>query len=118
MPSSPQRKTERQTVPITRALAHSVYFELKDSSPEAKAALIAAAEKYLGGHDGCLFFGVGEREGKYQRQVNDQTFHVGLTLIFESVEAHDAYQVHPRHLAYIEEQSPNWADVRVFDFAA
>ncbi len=99
-------------------LSHSVYFELKDSSPESKAALIDAAEKYLDGHDGCLFFGVGEREAKYQREVNDQTFHVGLALIFETVEAHDAYQVHERHLAFIEEQSANWANVRVFDFVA
>lgn len=103
--------------PQPNALSHSVFFELKDSSQEAKAALIAAANKYLSGHDGCLYFCAGEREAKYQREVNDQTFHVGLTLIFDSVSAHDAYQVHPRHLAYIEEQSPNWAKVQVFDFA-
>ena len=102
----------------TQPLSHSVYFELKDGSPEAAASLISAAEKYLDGHDGCLFFGAGEREAKYQRDVNDQTFQVGLTLIFESVEAHDAYQAHPRHLAFIEEQSSNWARVRVFDFVA
>ena len=104
--------------PHQHPLSHCVFFELEDSSPEAKAALISAAEKYLDGHDGCLFFGVGEREAKYQRDVNDDRFHVGLTLIFETVEAHDAYQVHERHMAFIEEQSPNWANVRVFDFVA
>ena len=106
------------STPTSNPLSHCVYFELKDSSPEARAALIAAAEMYLDGHDGCLFFGAGERAEQYQRDVNDDRFHVGLTLIFETVEAHDAYQVHERHQAFIAEQSPNWANVRVFDFVA
>ena len=29
--------------------------------------------------------------------------------------AHDAYQVAPRHIQFIEENKANWAQVRVFD---
>jgi hypothetical protein len=28
---------------------------------------------------------------------------------------HDAYQQHPRHIQFIEENKPSWKKVRVFD---
>jgi hypothetical protein len=36
-------------------------------------------------------------------------------VVFESRAAHDAYQVAPRHVQFIEENKANWAKVRVFD---
>lgn len=96
-------------------LAHSVFFRLTDTSDDSCEALIAAARKFLDGHDGCVSFAVGRRAEKYQREVNDATFHVALNMVFESVATHDAYQVAPRHLEFIESQQGNWAEVRVFD---
>ena len=40
-------------------LAHMVFFGLKDHSKEARDKLIAACEKYLSGHEGCVSFSVG-----------------------------------------------------------
>lgn len=96
-------------------LVHAVFFSLKDASSDGCDALVAAAHRYLDGHDGCLSFGVGKRAEIYARDVNDDRFHVALNVVFESQEAHDQYQAHQRHLAFIEEQSSNWAEVRVFD---
>jgi hypothetical protein len=96
-------------------LAHIVYFTLKDSSPEAIEKMVDACRKYLSDHPGTVHFSAGTRAKEYQRPVNDQEFHVGLHVIFESREAHDAYQVAPRHNQFIEENKPNWAKVRVFD---
>ena len=96
-------------------LAHNVYFALKDSSEEAKNKLIEACKKYLSNHAGTKFFSVGPRAESYQRPVNDQEFHIGLCVVFESREAHDTYQVAESHLQFIEENKDNWEHVRVFD---
>lgn len=95
-------------------LSHAVYFSLKDRSPAAIKALVAACEKYLTGHPGTVSFSVGT-VAPYDRQVNDRDFDVALEIVFESHAAHDAYQTAERHAQFIAEQAPNWAKVRVFD---
>lgn len=96
-------------------LAHMVYFKLLDSSPAAKAKLIAACQEYLDGHDGTLAFAVGTLAEDLVRDVNDRDFDVALHVLFVNRAAHDAYQNHPRHLKFIEEHKASWANVRVFD---
>ena len=96
-------------------LGHMVYFTLKDKSPEAIERQKAACRKYLTDHPGTVFFAVGTRVPDLQRDVNDREFDVALQMVFESRAAHDTYQVHERHLAFIEENKDNWEKVRVFD---
>ena len=96
-------------------LSHMVYFTLHDASPTKVQELVAAAHKYLGGHDGVVYFSVGTLNRDLARPVNDHGFEVTLNVVFESREAHDAYQKEPRHLQFIDEQKPNWKQVRVFD---
>lgn len=96
-------------------LGHMVYFTLKDRSPAKVEALVAACRKYLTGHPGTAFFAVGTLVPDLTRPVNQTDFDVALQVVFESRAAHDAYQVAPRHLAFIEENKPNWERVRVFD---
>ena len=96
-------------------LGHMVYFTLKDNSPAAIQKLIESARKYLAGHPGTVFFAVGTLVPDLKREVNDREFDVALQVVFLSRAAHDAYQVHPRHVQFIEENRPNWAKVRVFD---
>ena len=38
-----------------------------------------------------------------------------LIVVFDSKEAHDAYQEAPLHLKFIAENRETWAKVRVFD---
>ena len=96
-------------------LSHIVYFTLNDSSAEACRDLVDACHKYLNDHPGTVFFAAGTRAEEFDRPVNDQAFHVALHVIFESSEAHDAYQEHERHQEFIEQEQSNWAQVRVFD---
>jgi len=35
--------------------------------------------------------------------------------VFDSRASHDIYQTAPRHVQFINEQKPNWKQVRVFD---
>ncbi|MHC4876737.1 MAG: Dabb family protein [Planctomycetota bacterium] len=96
-------------------LAHMVFFDLNDDSDGAREQLVAAAQKYLSGHDGTVYFSVGVIGKEFDRPVNDHDFSVALHVVFENKAAHDVYQQHERHLAFIEENKANWKRVRVFD---
>jgi hypothetical protein len=98
-----------------KRLAHMVYFTLKDNSPAGVEKQLAACRKYLTDHPGVIFFAIGTRTSGLNREVNDKEFDVGLHVVFESRAAHDQYQLHPRHVQFIEENKPHWAKVRVFD---
>jgi hypothetical protein len=96
-------------------LGHMVYFTLKDKSPASIEKMLQACRKYLTGHPGTKFFAVGTRVPDLTRPVNQLDFDVALQMIFDSREAHDAYQVAPRHEQFIGENKANWEKVRVFD---
>lgn len=96
-------------------LAHNVYFTLKDRTPAAREALVAACKRYLTGHPGTLFFACGVLEPELSRPVNDRDFDVALHLIFATRADHDTYQDSPRHVAFVEENRGGWVRARVFD---
>ncbi len=96
-------------------LAHNVFFQLKDRSPEARDALVAACKQYLTDHPGVAFFACGTLAEEYQRPVNDREFDVALHLVFQTKEDHDVYQDAPRHHQFVTENRDGWAKVRVFD---
>jgi hypothetical protein len=96
-------------------LAHCVYFSLNDRSEAAVAGLLSACRKYLTGHPGTRFFACGTPNQELARPVNDRDFDVALHIIFDSKEAHDAYQNAPAHEQFISENKASWRQVRVFD---
>ena len=96
-------------------LTHSVFFTLKDSSDEKIQQLVDDCYKYLTTAEGLVSVHAGARISDLDRPVNDDQFHVALTVIFESREAHDAYQELADHLTFLERNKENWASVRVFD---
>ncbi|HEX6985777.1 MAG TPA: Dabb family protein, partial [Planctomycetaceae bacterium] len=96
-------------------LAHMVFFTLKDRTPQNRERLVAACKKHLTGHPGTVYFSAGSRAEEFDREVNDKDFDVALHLVFKDKAAHDAYQDHPRHQDFINENKDAWAKVRVFD---
>jgi Stress responsive A/B Barrel Domain len=96
-------------------LAHSVFFSLNDRSDAAVRKMIEACRNYLSSHPGILFFACGTPNQELTRPVNDRDFDVALHIVFDSVQAHDAYQDAPLHHQFINENKPNWKLVRVFD---
>ncbi len=99
-------------------LTHTVFFDLKDKDEAAVQALVNGCYEYLAPHDGIVYFSAGPRHTEYQREVNDLSFDVALTIVFEDTAAQDAYQVTEPHLQFIDEFNGNWASVRVFDSLA
>jgi hypothetical protein len=96
-------------------LSHTVYFTLHDNSPAAVQRLVASCKSCLTDHPGTRFFAAGTLADEFQRPVNDRAFDVALHVVFVDRATHDAYQQHPRHLKFIEENRGNWKQVRVFD---
>ena len=96
-------------------LAHSVFFSLNDRSDAAVRKMLDACRNYLSSHPGTVFYAFGTPNQVLTRPVNDRDFDVALHVVFESVEAHDAYQDAPLHQQFISENKPNWKQVRVFD---
>src|SRR3954452_13914447 len=95
-------------------LAHSVYFSLNDNSEAAVRAMVDACKKYLSDHPGVVFFAAGTLNHELTRRGNDLNFGVGLPVVFHSKPSHDAYQVPASHQQFIQENKPNWKQVRVF----
>jgi hypothetical protein len=108
----PAKQSKKNPGPL---VGHMVYFKLKDGTPENRAKLVEACKKYLGEHDGVVFFSAGVIGDDFKREVNDRDWDVALHLVFANKAAHDKYQDHPDHQAFIKENKETWATVRVFD---
>ena len=76
--------------------------------------MVAACQKYLSTHPGTAHFSVGILADT-DRDVNVRDFDIALHLVFDSLAAHDQYQVADLHNQFIEENKDNWANVRVID---
>lgn len=96
-------------------IGHMVFFKLKDSTAANRLKLVAACDKYLGKHEGVVFYATGVIGESFNEPVNDRNWDVGLHLVFADKSAHDKYQVHPNHLKFIDENKGSWESVRVFD---
>jgi len=98
-----------------KQVAHIVFFTLKESTTETVQALIDACNRYLTDHDGVIYYSVGARGAEFNRPVNNQTYDVGLHVVFTDKAAYDVYQTAPRHLTFIAENKDSWEAVDIFD---
>lgn len=97
-------------------MEHHVYFWLKDE--HKNQADLKAFEEGLSGlfHLKGLLGGFWAVPAKVMaRPVVDQSWDYGLTMTFDSVAAHDAYQVDPDHNIFVDRFKSWWARVEVRD---
>jgi len=99
-------------------MEHHVYFWLKDECQSAadravfEQALASLFDiEQVGGGRWALPAAV------MPRPVIDQSWDYALTMQFANVAAHDAYQVHPQHEAFLGTFMSWWAQVQVRDLA-
>ena len=96
--------------------SHVVIFWTDPANPKAADEMVAGAEEYLRPIPGVLSFHVGKMVGSH-RPVVDQSYQVALNLTFPSKQAQDDYQVHPRHIEFVEKVfKPRCKKVVVYDF--
>jgi len=96
--------------------SHIVVFWTDPSQPNAADELIAGANQYLKAIPGVLHFHAGKMSPS-PRAVVDQSYQVALNLIFPSKAAEQSYQLHPRHIEFVEKVfKPVCKKAVIYDF--
>jgi hypothetical protein len=97
--------------------SHVVVFWTDPKQLNSADELIAGANEYLRNIPGVLHFHVGKMVSS-QRAVVDQSYAVGLNIVFPDKKSQDAYQDHPRHIEFVEKVFKRVCiKVVVYDFA-
>ncbi len=95
---------------------HTVFFWMKPGSTEAaKQQLIADARLYLGNVPTVRQLWAGP-PAMTPREVVDNSYDVGLTVVMDDVAGHDVYQAHEQHKVFIERNKEHWQRVQIYDF--
>lgn len=97
-------------------LVHSVFFYLRPelSVAEREAFLCEGLEPLLKIGSVKTAY-LGKPAGVQARPVVDLSFDYALTAIFDDVAAHNAYQVDPVHVAFVERFKSQWTRVQIYD---
>ena len=102
-------------VKITGALIHHVFFWLKEPKNEAHKKQLVKALTDLLKVETIRVSHIGFPAGTESRDVVDHSYSVSYMVIFDNQAGQDAYQVHPLHLKFVEENSHLWTKVVVYD---
>ena len=96
---------------------HTVYFWLNDSAgPDVQGKMLTDIPFLLGEIPGVRHCWVG-KPAMTPRDVVDNSYQVGLTVVLDDTAGHDAYQVHPLHNEFVARYKQYWKRVQVYDFA-
>lgn len=93
---------------------HHVFFWLNDNLTEAEIKKFEEGVSTLLQIEHVKTGDVG-KPASTDRPVIDRSYSYSLLLVFENQAAHDAYQPHPVHKAFIESCSPFWNKVLIYD---
>ena len=96
-------------------IIHHVFFWLNNPDSESDKQQLMEGLNTLSSIDEVKVLLVGTPASTIEREVVDNSFDVSELMIFESVEAQDAYQVHPIHTEFVENYSHLWERVVVYD---
>jgi hypothetical protein len=93
---------------------HHVYFWLKNpASQEDRDALIGGLKK-LSAVTTIAEYHIG-LPAATNRPVIDSSYAVSWCVLFKTADDQDSYQIDPLHLKFVEECSPLWSKVIVYD---
>jgi hypothetical protein len=95
-------------------LVHTVFFWLKRDLDSAQREAFLAGVESLRGIASVDTMYVGTPSATY-RPIIDRTYDIGLTVLMKDLEAHDAYQVDPIHLKFVEQFGPYWERAVIYD---
>ena len=96
-------------------LVHSVFFWLREDLTEDERGAFKAGVDSLATIDSAVAVYIGTPAATEKRPVVDDSYDIGLTVVAQDVAAHDAYQIHPIHLAFVDQFKPYWTKVQIYD---
>lgn len=95
-------------------IAHHVLFWLKDDSSEEQKNAFRKGLQSLENIEVVKTFHIGT-PAPIERAVVDVTYTFSLILFFEDLAAHDVYQVHSLHKAFLDEFRVLFEKVIIYD---
>lgn len=96
-------------------MIHSVFFWLKPDVTEAERATLLAELEKLKEIETVQRAFIGPPSATEERGVVDNTYSYAFIVWFADVEAQNAYQIDPIHLAFVEKNKDLWTKVVVYD---
>ncbi len=99
----------------TGQIVHHVFFWLNNPESEADKQQLIEGLNTLREIEEVKELLIGTPASILEREVVDNSFHVSELMMFENVEAQDAYQVHPIHEEFVQNYSHLWERVVVYD---
>ncbi len=98
-------------------LVHSVFFWLKPDLSSAQRAEFERGVQSLARIAAVEHCYIGTPAGTEKRPSIDASYSVALTVLFKDVAAHDAYQIDPIHLAFVDACKTFWTRAQIYDAA-
>ena len=95
-------------------LIHTVYFWLDADLSEDDIAEFEDGLVKLGTISTIDKYYWGKPAATEDRGVIDNSYSYAINVHFNSIQAHDTYQTHPKHLEFLK-QAPKWTKVVVYD---
>ncbi len=96
-------------------MIHTVFFWLKDGLSDEQRAFFGSELAKLPAIETVGSGVIGKPAPTDERPVTDHSFSYHLSLSFDSIAEHDAYQVHPDHDAFVDRCKDLWQRVIVYD---
>ncbi len=109
------KKASAGEVQLKGALIHHVFFWLKEPNNEAHKRQLVKALNDLLKVETIKLSHIGFPAGTESRDVVDHSYSVSYLTMFDNQAGQDAYQVHPLHVKFVEENSHLWEKVVVYD---
>lgn len=101
--------------PVSNVLLHHVFFWLKEPENQEARNQFEAAVKKLFTIEQVGLHHLGVPATTEQREVVDHSYTYSMLLSFAGIKEQNAYQVHPVHQQFVEENSHLWQKVVVYD---
>lgn len=86
---------------VVTGFNHIVIFYTDSANPGAADELLAGIDKYLRPIPGSLHISAGKMVPS-TRPVVEQGYQVALNLVFPNKKSQDDYQIHPKHVEFVE----------------
>ncbi len=96
-------------------LIHNVYFWYVDGADQNEIANFERELQTLGTISSIGKYYYGPPAGTAVRGPVDNSYDIAINVFFKDLAAHDAYQIDPIHLAFIEKCKHLWEKVVVYD---
>lgn len=110
-----QTQSTDMTETTRPGMAHTVYFWLQDGLSDQELQQFEEGVRSLEASPTVRRLFLGKPAGTPSRGVVDNSFDYSLVLWFDDVAGHDAYQISPVHLKFVEEHEAKFKEVRVYD---